>query len=411
METGIFAYNLLEIIKQIIVQKCYSEKYETKYNKTRNLGITVYDPVTQLPFTQTEIKQFQDKFITGIENIKRKSTTSNKLMVLANTIWLITMIANVIVSTCTPDDTNGICQNTTNVQIEANKEFYRGLPSQAIGFMQNIMYSLYIGATTSRIIEIWKRDKNENYTLKSAKTIRAAITGMYLTGTLKYLNQIMKIPLPKLKIGYKIPDSYLEYARNFVAITPENDILNIENMPRFLDYGGQVSILINKILGDKNDVDEMSRRIKRMKGRRKRKKIKKINEQKKIYEQALFYLLTGDSCNHTKSLIVSRAIREGDSKKQHLFNSYLNKIILKTQNARSQLMQLTNENLSSSSSQINNLFSNCNSMKPSSAYKTHKGGNLYSTIINPITGRKVSIFGKLGKIILKNYIGQISYMV
>jgi len=50
-------------------------------------------------------------------------------------------------------------------------------------------------------------------------------------------------------------------------------------------------------------------------------------------------------------------------------------------------------------------------MKPSSAYKTHKGGNLYSTIINPITGRKVSIFGKLGKIILKNYIGQISYMV
>lgn len=32
---------------------------------------------------------------------------------------------------------------------------------------------------------------------------------------------------------------------------------------------------------------------------------------------------------------------------------------------------------------------------------------MYDTIVNPITGRKVSIYGRIGKNILKNYIKQI----
>ena len=32
---------------------------------------------------------------------------------------------------------------------------------------------------------------------------------------------------------------------------------------------------------------------------------------------------------------------------------------------------------------------------------------MYNKIINPVTGRQVSIFGKLGKKILKNYINMI----
>ena len=414
IETGIFAYNLLEIIKQIIVQKCYSQKFQETYDVTRNLGITVYDPVTQLPFTQNEIKEFQDMFIKGVENIKRKSTLSNKLMVLANTLWLVTMVANIVVSTCNPDDPNAVCQNTTNAEIEANREFYSALPQQAINFMQNIMHTLYIGATTNRIYEIWKTDSHHNYTLKTVKTIKSAITGMYLTGSLKYLNKIIKTPLPKLEIGYQIPDAYLEYARTFVSITPENDSLNLENMPRFLDYGGTAASLINILLGDKNDVDEMSKRIKRMKGRRFKKQRKKlkdvINRRTRIFENLMFLYYTGDSINLKKAKLVERAYVDGDPNKQHLFDEDLNDMILKVQKIRSVSLKLTNENLSSSE-QINKLFSYCSEIRKKRATKKMRGGNnLYSAIVNPLTGRKVSIFGKIGKNIIRNYINQIEKM-
>ena len=34
---------------------------------------------------------------------------------------------------------------------------------------------------------------------------------------------------------------------------------------------------------------------------------------------------------------------------------------------------------------------------------------MYSKIVNPLTGRKVSIYGKIGREIIKNYLAQISY--
>ena len=38
---------------------------------------------------------------------------------------------------------------------------------------------------------------------------------------------------------------------------------------------------------------------------------------------------------------------------------------------------------------------------------TTGGGSYYSKIVNPDTGRKVSIFGKLGQKILSNYLNQL----
>jgi hypothetical protein len=52
-------------------------------------------------------------------------------------------------------------------------------------------------------------------------------------------------------------------------------------------------------------------------------------------------------------------------------------------------------------------FVNNNNTYLKPLYLQKGSGNIYNKIVNPKTGRKVNIFGKIGKTVLKNYLNKI----
>ena len=77
---SITAYNLIEIQRQLSVVECF--KNEGKSNAT----MTLFNPMTQIPFTPTELKEFQNAFMESIKryNVKSRESTLKFLAIAKN---------------------------------------------------------------------------------------------------------------------------------------------------------------------------------------------------------------------------------------------------------------------------------------------------------------------------------------
>lgn len=205
-ETSIFAFNLIEIIRQLIVQKCKIDSIQRdlpedlKDSFSSHVDVTIYNPITQLPFSKKELQEFVEHFNNIIrkmlEILGKKKRTIKEIIYdtldnYTNIIGWSSFIVSYFLLYFSPEE---IAQNNEKDSLLVNM-------SISITLISNLISALYNVLTVNRKIEDRKYSNvTDRLELLRAFTYESSIWVNYINQ--KYTN-LFSI-FDKIVLGFNI---------------------------------------------------------------------------------------------------------------------------------------------------------------------------------------------------------------
>ena len=385
VKSSVIAFNLFEIMRQLLVAKCAIGK--------KKLLPYLLNPVTQQPFSEDELNNFSSLFATAVSSWKQ-NTNINKSFLRKNVQRMTSYVTPALL--------------VTSLMLVPG-----GQAAAIISLMSSIAWAI---GYVENVENIWELEKitgnfnkgNTEYILASSKVVIASAEALVFS----------LVNVGFAKEGYarfkslgssKISGPLLKQHSSGIS----KDLLKFMNKVNLFDYG--IPLIGNVVTGE-----------------------------------ILHGLVRNIAFSGFGSLIYNmnklKAVSEGTIKPNSFdqFDHKLNSIIINEQDLRANQLPINNDFLDDSKNNpfIQNFcnilgntverFKQVAKMKKINrtleknpdqlthfqkigkdvilgVHKKRKhtaaggGKNFYNKIVNPFTGRKVSIYGQLGKEILRNY--------
>jgi len=390
LKTAVIAFNLFEIMRQILVAKCAIGK--------KNLLPYLLNPVTQQPFSEDELNNFSSMFTTSISKWKQ-NTNINKSFLRKNVQRITSYVTPALL--------------VTSLLLVPG-----GQAAAIIALMTSIVWTV---GYVENIENIWELEKisgnfkkgNKEYILASSKVALASAEAMVFS----------LVNIGFAKEGYSrfkaFGNSKMSgpMLKNQLTSGISTDLLHFMNKVKLFDYG--LPFIGNVVTGETLHGNVRKLAYSGFGGL-----IYNMNKLKAIQNGKLSPN-SFDSFDHKlNSLIIME--QELRAKQLPINNNFLNdsdtnpfiqkfcNVLNKTvdsfkKNAKIKKINRTlkkkNDELTPFQRMGKNILLDVKQKRKRTATAAAAGGgeNLYNKIINPLTGRKVSIYGKIGKQILRNY--------
>jgi hypothetical protein len=124
VESSTFAFNIIEIMRQIVVTKCVNKKNKVK------MPIIIFNPITQEPFNIDELEEIKQQFNKEISGLVQafedsKKTTFTKIretITTANVGWAL-FLTGLVLSNMGMGDSAGMVNMIANINMFSNLAF------------------------------------------------------------------------------------------------------------------------------------------------------------------------------------------------------------------------------------------------------------------------------------------------
>ena len=387
LKTTIIAFNLFEIMRQILVAKCAIGK--------KNLLPYLLNPVTQQPFSEDELNNFSSLFTTAVSKWKQ-NTNINKSFLRKNVQRITSYVSPALFL-------------TTQLLVPG------GQAAVIIALMSSIVWSIGYVENVENIWELEKITGNFNkgkkeYILASSKVILASAEALVFSlvnvgyakegyarfkslGSSKLSGPLLKqhssgISKDLLKFMNKV--NLFHYGIPYISNVATGEVLH--SQVRNLAFSGFGSLIYNM-----NKLKAVS------KGKLKPNSFDS-------FDHKLNSIIINEQELRAKQLPINNDFLN-DSKKNPFIKNFCNVLSTTVERFKKvakmkkidRTLQKKDHELTNFQKIGKNVILDIHKKRSDTAAAAGGGKNFYNKIVNPLTGRKVSIYGRIGKQILRNY--------
>ena len=394
MKTTIIAFNLFEIMRQILVSKCAIGK--------KNLLPYLLNPVTQQPFSEDELNNFAYLFKTAVSNWKQNTNITNSF-IRRNVQRITTYVTPALLVTsllATPG----------------------GQAAAIISLMSSIVWTI---GYVENIENIWELEKitgnfkngDKEYILASSKVLMASAEALVFTlvntGFARETYSRFRA-LGSSKISGPL-------LRNQIPKGMSSDLLQLINKINLFDYG--IPLIGNVVTGE-----ILHSQLRNIAFSGFGSLIYKANKLKAVssgklkpssfdqFDHKLNSIIIKEQEIRAQQLPINISFLDDSTKNPFIENfcSILSTTVerfkkISRLNKINRTLKKNNSSLTNFQRIGKNILLDVHEKRSKTI--TGAGGGtkeLYTKIVNPKTGRQVSIYGKLGKTILRNYINRVN---